>query len=509
MAPRTRYAKCGRLNLAYQVFGEGPLDIVVVPSFVTHLEFQWAHPAIKAWLDRLATFARVTMFDKAGVGLSDPVASIPTLEDRAREIEAIMDEVGAEQPVLFGLSEGGPASIFFAATRPERVRALVLFGSFAVSEPYMADSREELSAFLAERGIEQRFLPDERRLERVREFERFVRESWGEGLALKQLIPHQGDVQSLAMLERMSASPGMAVATLESGARIDVTDALASISVPTLVIHARDDLVPVEAGRYIADRIPTARMLEVDGVDHAPWLSDPDAIADEIERFLTGARGPQAADRALATVMFTDIVSSTERAAELGDARWRALLERHDELTCEGVSRFGGRSVKSTGDGHLATFDGPAKAIRCAEGLRDSLREVAIDIRAGIHTGECEMLGEDVGGLAVHIAARVCAQARPAEVLVSRTVRDLVVGSGIAFTERGPHELKGVPGRWELLAVGASEESDPDPSRIATPGPGEAMRASDRVAARVVRRAPGVVRAVNRLRAGRAQSRRQ
>jgi class 3 adenylate cyclase len=314
------------------------------------------------------------------------------------------------------------------------------------------------------------------------------------------------------MIERLCASPGMARATLQSAALINITDVLPTITVPTLVVHADEDLVPVQFGRFIADQIPGARMLEVKGRDHAPWFVDhADLVADEVEEFLTGARHAGAPQRVLSTVLFTDIVGSTERATELGDARWRAVLERHGEVTRAELVRFGGKEVKSTGDGFLATFDGPARAIHCTEAIRGAVGGLAIEIRAGIHTGECEIIGEDVGGIAVHIAARVNALAAPGEILVSRTVRDLVVGSGIAFEERGTQALKGVPGEWSLLAVvpeeAASESPEVQLAKIETPGPRESMRVGDRVAAVVARRAPGVLRAANRLETRRRASR--
>jgi class 3 adenylate cyclase len=284
-----------------------------------------------------------------------------------------------------------------------------------------------------------------------------------------------------------------------------------TINVPTLVVHADEDLVPIQAGRYLADHIPGARFLEVKGQDHAPWLSAPDRVAGEMEEFLTGARHAREPDRVLATVLFTDIVGSTERAAELGDARWRTVLERHGEVTRSELARFGGREVKSIGDGFLATFEGPARAIRCAEAIRAAVRGLGMEIRSGIHTGECEVMGDDVGGIAVHIAARVNAIAAPEEILVSRTVRDLVVGSGIAFEERGTHTLKGVPGEWSLLTVvpeGAARESpEVKITKIETPSPRDAMRRSDRLAATVARRAPAVLRAVSRLETRRKASR--
>jgi class 3 adenylate cyclase len=499
MAPRTRYAPHHDLNLAYQVSGEGPPDIVIVPSFVSNVELHWGHPASSAWLARLSSFARLVVFDKAGTGLSDPVAGPPTLEERAAEVESVMDAVGCERAVLFGLSEGGPASILFTATRPERVQALVLFGTYPRGSGMLrADGPgEELGE------LPEPYRPTPAQLARVAEFERLVRERWGEGEALALLVPNQGGPQQLGLIERLCASPGMARATLESGRMLDVSDVLPTIAAPTLVVHADEDLVPVQMGRYIADHIPGAQMLEVHGRDHAPWLSDPDLVADRIEQFLTGARHAREPERVLATVLFTDIVGSTERAAQLGDARWRAVIERHGELTRRELARFAGREVKSLGDGFLATFEGPARAIRCADAIAAAVRELDIEIRSGIHTGECESIGDDVGGLAVHIAARVCGLAGPGEILVSRTVRDLVVGSGIAFEDRGVQTLKGVPGEWTVLAVARDGERADAPevalTRMPTPGPRDTLRARDRMAAAMARRAPSVLRMAHRL----------
>jgi class 3 adenylate cyclase len=470
----------------------------------------WAEPAVKAWFDSLASFARVAIFDKAGTGMSDPVNGIPAIEERAAEIEAIADAAGMERPAVFGLSEGGPHSVYFAATRPERVRALVLFGAFATGAGIGERPYEEFMRELDRRAVEEQYRPTPEEVERVTEFRRRVYEQWGEGDALAMLVPSARSRQQLAIFERVATSPGLARATLESGARLDVSDLLESIRVPTLVVHARDEIVPLQTGRYLADHIPGARMLVVEGRDHAPWYAEPGRIAAEMQEFLTGTRHVPKASRGLATVLLTDIVDSTRQAAELGDARWRAVLERHAEITGSLIERFEGRAVKSTGDGFLATFDGPARAIRCAEELRESLREAGVEIRAGIHTGECEFIETDVGGLAVHIAARVSALAAAGEILVSRTVRDLVVGSGFDFSQHGEHELKGVPGRWEVLAVGADggESTVPDSlvAEMETPHPREGMLTRDKVALSVARRAPGLVRALARVGSGRARA---
>ncbi|MFL5780016.1 MAG: alpha/beta fold hydrolase [Thermoleophilaceae bacterium] len=511
MAPKTQYARCGDISLAYQVVGDGDIDIVLVPSFVSHIEFFWAHPAIKSFLDRIASFARLVIFDKAGTGLSDPVPKYRTLEERATEVEAVMDAAGMDRAVVFGLSEGGPTAIFFSVTRPARTEALVLFGTFASSFGLSLDAVEmELPALMEmlrrraeEHGLADDEIPDESQIERVRRFARHVLNDWGEGKALKELVPGQGDEAQLGLIERLCTSPGMARATLLSGSRLDVIEILGAVAVPTLVVHARGDLVPVQGARLIARRIPGARLLEVEGVDHAPWFSSPDEIVGEIEELLTGTRHAPEPDRILATVLFTDIVGSTERATELGDARWRAVLERHDQVTRARVADAGGVTVKSTGDGYLATFNGPAAAIRCAESIREALASDGLQIRAGLHTGEIERIGEDIGGVAVHIAARVCANAGSSEILVSRTIGDLVVGSGLAFEDRGSHVLKGVPGEWQLLAVAPKDSpAADDEKQLAEIEIGSAraiQRPTDRLTAAVARRAPGAIRAAIRL----------
>jgi pimeloyl-ACP methyl ester carboxylesterase len=510
----TAYAPCGELSLAYQVFGEGAVNVVFAGSFVSHVEVMWGSPEIKAFFDHLATFARVLIFDKAGVGLSDPVPKVRSLEDRARELEAVMDAAGFERAAVMGVSEGGPAAIVFAASRPDRVQALVLMGTFAWTDWEGWGDYEAAPSTLRQRTLERHgdaYAPTEAQFERIVECLHAVRERWGTGDALSYLLPSIRSKQQLGMLERMSASPGMARATVEATFSIDISDALPAVGVPTLVIHATDDYVPVQLGRYLADRIPGARLLEVEGRDHAPWLTEPDRVVSAVEEFLTGTHAPTHARRALRTVLFTDIVASTERAAALGDERWRAVLERYDELTRTAVTRFDGRVVKSTGDGHLVVLDGPAQAIWCAQAIRSSLEPLEIEIRAGIHTGECELLGDDIGGLAVHIGARVMGHAGPGEILVSSTVRDLVVGSGTGFDDRGMHELKGVPGEWRLLSVrsGGAPAGSSEATLVAlpTPSPRAGMRRSDRAMAALARRAPGALRTVSRLTARRGELR--
>ncbi|KMO70115.1 Sigma factor SigB regulation protein RsbQ [Mycolicibacterium chlorophenolicum] len=505
--PETSYASCGGLSLAYQVFGNGPIDLVFVGSFVSHVELVWTVPECVAFMERLATFSRVLLFDKAGVGVSDPVPRVRTLDDRAAEIEAVMDAVGFEQAVLFGGSESGPSSIFFAATRPERTQALILTGTFAYFgftgwDDLEVDPVELRTRLVPELGEE--FTPSVPQLARWQSWAHAAGTAWGSGEATKALLPSVRSTRQLGMVERMSASPGMARVALEAAFRADVRAILPTISVPTLVIHARDEVIPVQEGRYLAAHIPGAQLLEVDGRDHVPWLSDPDTILAAVEEFLTGTHAaPALTRRALRTVLFTDIVASTSQAAAIGDERWRALLHRFDEITHELTQRFGGTVVESTGDGHLITFEGPTQAIRCAEALRDGARSVGLQIRAGIHTGECELGDDGVGGIAVHIAARIVDRAGADEILVSRTVRDLVVGSGTGFEDRGSVELKGVPGTWQLLAVDrhgpGAGSSEARLVSAATPGPRKTMRRSDRAAATVAKRTPWLLRGVARI----------
>ncbi len=509
----TSYASCGDLSLAYQVFGDGPVELVFVGPFVSHVELFWTMPEFKAFFEQLATFCRVVVFDKAGVGLSDPVPKVRTLDDRAAEIEAVTDAVGFEKPVVFGMSEGGTASIVFAAKRPERTRALILYGTY----PFMAvnwddfdrDPAEVRERLLSEAGEDLSgdggaYLPSTEQIARLQEMGRAIRSGWGTGAAARCMFPSVRSVRQLAMFERMSASPGMVRATAESVFSIDIRSILATIAVPTLVIHARGDAMPAQCGRYLADHIPGARFLEVDGVDHAPWFTEPDRILTAIEQFLTGSHAaPSQSHRALRTVLFTDMVASTQHAASSGDERWRAVLQRFGEITADLADRFGGTVVKSTGDGHLITFDGPTQAIRCAETLHADAETVGIEIRAGIHTGECELLGTDIGGLAVHIAARILGHADTGEILVSRTVRDLVVGSGTSFADRGGVELRGVPGTWHLLAVdrnGARAGSiEAELASRPTPGARAGMRRTDYAVEVMARRTPWILRGMARL----------
>ena len=439
MPPTTRYAKSGDVHIAYQVVGEGPLDLVLVPGWVSHVENAWEEPSFARFLRRLTSFCRLILLDRRGTGLSDPVATLPTLEQRMDDVRAVMDAVGSERATLFGISEGGPMCILFAATYPDRTAALVLYGTFA-------------------RGLSDPEYPwgiTPTQMERL--LARIDRE-WGTGITAKlfaRSIAHdEQHVQSWGRFERLAVSPGAARVLLQIAFDSDVRHVLPSIRVPTLVLHrSGDPAIHVDGARYMAERIPGAKYVELPGGDHFPWTGDMDAILDEVEEFLTGARHGPEADRVLATVLFTDIVGATERAVELGDRQWRYLLERHHSLVRRELHRFRGREVDTAGDSFFATFDGPARAIRCARAIRDTVASLGITIRAGLHTGECEVMGDKISGIAVHIGARVVGQAGPGEILVSSTVKDLVAGSSLRFVDHGVHALKGVPGEWRLFAV--------------------------------------------------------
>lgn len=428
-----KYAKSGEVHIAYRVFGNGPRDIVLVPGTLSHVELTWERPFNQYLLERFTAFARVIVFDKRGQGLSDRVAE-QTLEERIGDVQAVMDAAGSKVATVYGWSEGGPLCLMFAATYPERISALVLYSSYASMKDRV--SPEVFERFLA--GIEAH---------------------WGEGRLFAFNAPSrrndQAMVQYAGQLERASASPGSIVALLRANSKLDVRDLLPSVRVSTLILHRVGDLVvPVAAGRFLAEHIPGARYLEIPGEDHLVTDNETqDIIADEIEEFITGVRHRHEPDRALATVMFTDIVASTERAAELGDSRWRELLGNFYAVVRKELATFRGREVSTAGDGLLATFDGPARAIRCACSIRERVHPLGLQVRTGLHTGECELIGDDVGGIAVHIGARVAATAAPDEILVSGTVKDLVAGSNLHFLDRGAHNLKGVPGEWRLFVV--------------------------------------------------------
>jgi pimeloyl-ACP methyl ester carboxylesterase len=439
-APEIHYAKSGDLSIAYSVTGDGP-DLVVAPGFISHLEVGREEPSLAHFYSRLASFRRVISFDKRGTGLSDPWDHAPTLEECVDDVRAVMDAVGSERAEILGVSEGGTMATLLAATSPARVNALVLYGAYA-------------------RLVEGPDYPIGVRAEDLAELIEISRKGWGEGVALGAWAPSRRDDRALrawwARLQRVAASPGMVRDIFALYPVVDIRDVLPAIQVPTLVLHRRDDrMVNIEMGRYLAAHIPGAKFVELEGADHLFFTGDADAIVDEIEEYLTGTRPTPEPERVLATVLFTDLVRSTERAVELGDARWRDVLESHQAHVRRQLDRFQGREVKTTGDGFLATFDGPARAIRCAVAIRDAVRSLELEIRAGLHTGEVEISGDDIAGVAVHIAARVAAAAGAEEVLVSRTVVDLVAGSGLTFADRGEHTLKGVPGEWSLFAVEA------------------------------------------------------
>jgi pimeloyl-ACP methyl ester carboxylesterase len=437
--PTTHYANSDGSSIAYQVHGEGPLDLVLIPGFVSHVELIWEDPTIARFLRRLASFSRLIVFDKRGQGLSDRPGWPPTLEESMDDLRAVMDAAGSERAAVFGISEGGPMSALFAASHPDRVTSLVLFGTWA----------KMLRAPDFPQGIEEQALGGLREM---------LREGWGGPVAAEFWAPSAAEDPDFrrcwARLLRQGTSPQGALALIDLYREIDVRPVLPTISAPTLVLHRKDDIVVRERqGRYLAEAIPDARFVELDGCDHLAWIGDQDALLDEIEEFLVGSRRSQDTDRALATVLFTDVVESTATAARLGDRAWRNLIERHDATVRRHLSLHRGREVKTMGDGFLATFDGPARAIRCATSLRDDLSTLDLPIRAGIHTGEVELIGDDVAGMAVNIGARIGALADPGEVYVSSTVKELVVGSGLDFVERGVHTLKGAPGEWRLFAV--------------------------------------------------------
>lgn len=437
--PVIRYARSGELSTAYQVTGDQPLNLVFVCGFVSHQETLWEHPRTAHFAQRMESFSRLLRYDKRGQGLSDRPVRPPTLEESMDDLRAVMDAAEMERAALFGISEGGPMCELFAATYPDRVSAMVLYGTYArITEAPGYDI-----------GIPTEVLE---------EFGQLLAEDWGGPTAIHLFAPTLADDPTFrswwARLLRSGTSPQGVTALMQLYGELDTRDVLPSIRVPTLVLHREGDLlIPPTQAQYLAEHIPGARFVQLDGNDHLAFAGDQDAILDELEEFLTGVRHTPEPDRILTTVMFTDIVSSTERAAELGDSRWRELLEGHDTLVRRQLERHRGRPVKALGDGFLATFDGPARAIRCAGAISDDVRRLGLEIRAGLHTGECEAMGDDLGGMAVHIGARVGAMAGPGEVLVSSTVKDLVVGSGIEFAERGRHELKGVPGEWWLYAV--------------------------------------------------------
>ncbi len=441
IVPETQYTKSGRVHIAYQVLGDGPFDLVFVPGLVNHLDLMWEDPRASRFFGGLASFSRLILFDKRGTGLSDRDIGRAGIEERMDDVRAVMDAADSGEAALFGYSEGGPMSVLFAATFPDRVKALVLAATFAkFTQTSDYPSGLPASSALAIGGL--------------------IEERWGTGDMTGFFAPGltglDRAVASVARWERMSGSPSSVQAILRFIQEIDVRPVLSSVQVPTLVVQRSGDrIVPPTQGRYLAEHIPNARYVEQEGDAHILWLGDLDGLLGEVEEFLTGARSGSDADRVLATVLFTDIVGSTDKATELGDRHWRQRLDQYDALVSRQLERFRGRQVNTTGDGTVAQFDGPARAVRCASAIEEAVQGLDLDIRAGVHTGEVEMRGDDMTGIAVHTAARVQALANPGEVLVSSTVKDLVAGSGLDFQDRGEHELKGVPGTWRLFALRA------------------------------------------------------
>jgi len=433
MQPRTQYAKSGDVHIAYQVFGEGAVDLVFVPGYVSHIENYWDEPSFARWLRRLGNFSRVIMFDKRGTGLSDQVSELPGMDQRMDDVRAVMDAVGIERAAIFGISEGGSLATLFAASHPERSKALIIYGGFARFSDWIPTQEALESLF------------------------QYIDKSWGSGESWLKFAPtKEGDLafqQWWGKFERLGASPGAVTTLMRMNSQIDITEILPSVNVPTLVIHRKDDMVVrVEAGRRLAERIPEAKYVELSGADHLPFVGEnSDRILDEMEHFLTGETSTPSVERVLATVVFTDIVGSTAKAQALGDQAWGDLQDLHDKAVRKELARFRGNEIKWTGDGFLVAFDRPARAIQCALAIVNTVRALGLEVRAGIHTGEVDFVKNDIRGIAVHIASRVADLANGGDVVVSRTVKDLVAGSGIAFQDYGTHELKGVPDRWMLF----------------------------------------------------------
>jgi pimeloyl-ACP methyl ester carboxylesterase len=434
-SPAIHYAKSGDVHVAYQVFGSGQIDLVFVPGWISHLDVWWDSPVTAGWFERLARFSRVILFDKRGTGLSDRIGSLPGMDQRMDDIRAVMDAAGSKRAAVLGVSEGGSLAALFAASHPNQCQALVLYGAFAKFTSWFP-TQNDLDAF----------------------FE-YVRERWGSGDNMARFSPSRRDDQDYrlwwARRERASASPSAAIALMQMNSEIDISAILPSVQVPTLVIHrSHDAVIDISGGRQLAALIPNAQLFEPPGVDHTPWTGENvDEIVERIEEFLTGFKHSASFDRVLSTIVFTDIVASTELAESLGDRRWKALLSAHDDIVRRELTRFRGKEVKSLGDGFLATFDGPARAAHCALSVIEAVRSLGIEIRAGVHTGEVELQETDVRGVAVHIAARIAGLAAAGECLVSRTVKDLVAGAELKFTERGKHHLKGFAEPMELSSA--------------------------------------------------------
>jgi pimeloyl-ACP methyl ester carboxylesterase len=440
--PETSYARSGGAYIAYRIVGSGPVDLVLLSGGFSHVELQLEEPSFARFLDRLASFSRLIVLDVRGTGLSDRTMNLPTLEEQVDDVLAVLDAAGCERAALFGLSQGGALASLFAAAHPHRATALIMFGTCA-------------------RLTRTDGYPWGRSPEEVDRYLQITEEGWGQGVALPFLAPTMAGDEAFrrwfAKMERQGASPGNMLAFLRMHRDVDIRQVLSAIHVPTLVLHrAGDAYREVGHGRYLAAHIPGAKYVELPGCDHLAYVGDQDAVLDEVEEFLTGVRRGPEPDRVLATILFTDIVSSTERAAKAGDRTWRDLLDRHNALVRRELDHFRGREVDTAGDGFLATFDGPARAIRCARQVAEKIPGLGLELRSGLHTGEIELAGEHIRGLAVHIGARVMSMAGPREVLVSSTVKDLVAGSGIVFEDRGEHTLKGVPGTWRIFRAASA-----------------------------------------------------
>ena len=443
--PTTRYAKCDQISIAYQVFGDGPLDLVYIPGWVSNIDYMWEDPDLASMLEGLSRICRVIMFDKRGTGLSDRDVGFPTLDERMDDLSAVMDAAGSKRAALLGFSEGGNLAMLFGASFPERVSHLILFSCFArrlwAPDYPWASTPEAREASIRE-----------------------IEASWGEQSAVEWLAPSRLTdtvfANWLATYLRQSASPGAATTILRLNSEIDVRDILPTISVPTLILHRRGEIhVEFADAEFLADRIPGSKLVSLPGQDHLPWTEDQEPILDAIEPFLTGTRREAVSDRLLATILITDIVGSTETAVTLGDEAWKRTLNAHNGIVRSELARHRGREINTTGDGFVAAFDAPARAIGCAFDVAGRLEQHGIQIRAGVHTGECQVDGNSLGGVAVHICARIANLAAAGEIVVSRTVKDLVVGSGFEFTERGTHDLKGVPDKWTVFATSPGNRS--------------------------------------------------
>jgi class 3 adenylate cyclase len=438
--PKAQYAANGEVSIAFQVVGEGP-DLLWTPGFISHLDVFWTDPDIARFVRLLSSFSRLIVYDKRGTGLSDPTSRPPTLEERVSDLEAVLDAAGSEHSAILGFSEGAAAGALFAARYPARVSALVAYGAIVLG---VVDGAHPWG--VPQDVIDRLFA---------------ACDAWGEGRSMEVFAPslapgglHQ---RVWGALERSCASPSMARSLVASWRETDLSEILPAVRTPTVVLHRRGDAFPLAAGRYFAEHVAGARLVELEGTDHLPWLGDSEAVVGEIEQAVTGERRGLDPASALTTVLFTDIVESTQRAAALGDVRWRAVLDRHEQLVRAEVTVRGGRLVDSTGDGFLIAFDEVAAAIDCAHAVIAAMRELSLEIRAGVHTGECQMRGEDLAGVTIHIGARVCALAGPGEVLVTKSAADLAAGAEFPFVSRGVRGLKGVPGEWELLTAHARD----------------------------------------------------